>query len=61
MKYVIIFSSYFKDNDKFGQRMLEKMGWKKGQGLGSRNQGIHESVKCRLKFDSKGNYLYFAK
>lgn len=34
--------------------MLEKMGWKKGQGIGLNNQGIAENIQVRLKLDSKG-------
>lgn len=34
--------------------MLEKMGWKKGHGIGLNNQGISDNIKVRLKLDSKG-------
>ncbi|XP_047102693.1 PIN2/TERF1-interacting telomerase inhibitor 1-like [Schistocerca piceifrons] len=42
------------DNNKFGQRMLEKMGWKKGCGLGVNLQGMKEHVKVLAKNDTKG-------
>ncbi|XP_046984926.1 PIN2/TERF1-interacting telomerase inhibitor 1 isoform X1 [Schistocerca americana] len=42
------------DNNKFGQRMLEKMGWKKGCGLGVNLQGMKEHVKVSAKNDTKG-------
>lgn len=38
--------------------MLEKMGWKMGQGIGRNNQGISENIKIRLKVDCKGNNDY---
>lgn len=45
------------DDSKFGQKMLEKMGWKHGQGIGLNNQGITENIKVRLKLDSKGELI----
>lgn len=45
---------FVSDDTKFGQRMLEKMGWKKGEGLGTHSQGIRENIKLNLKLDSKG-------
>nr|CAD7600970.1 unnamed protein product [Timema genevievae] len=42
------------DNNKFGQRLLEKMGWKEGCGLGAKLQGPVEHVKVTFKNDSKG-------
>ncbi|XP_072933251.1 uncharacterized protein [Epargyreus clarus] len=42
------------DNTKFGQRMLEKMGWKSGKGLGANENGITEHVVARYKNDEKG-------
>ncbi|XP_068619681.1 PIN2/TERF1-interacting telomerase inhibitor 1-like [Battus philenor] len=42
------------DNNKFGQRMLEKMGWTSGKGLGAKENGIVEHVVARYKNDEKG-------
>jgi len=42
------------DNDKFGQKMLEKMGWEKGKGLGSNLQGTTDPVKAAFKADARG-------
>ncbi|XP_013186160.2 PIN2/TERF1-interacting telomerase inhibitor 1-like [Amyelois transitella] len=42
------------DNNKFGQRMLEKMGWSSGKGLGANENGIVEHVVARYKNDEKG-------
>jgi Pin2-interacting protein X1 len=42
------------DSNKFGQKMLEKMGWSRGKGLGAKEDGIREHVKPAYKNDSKG-------
>lgn len=41
------------DACKFGQQMLEKMGWKPGLGLGAKEQGITEQIKVAYKNDKK--------
>ncbi|EFN69541.1 Pin2-interacting protein X1 [Camponotus floridanus] len=42
------------DSNKFGQRMLEKMGWTKGKGLGVNEQGITEYINVSHKNDTAG-------
>ncbi|CAL1689335.1 unnamed protein product [Lasius platythorax] len=42
------------DSNKFGQRMLEKMGWTKGKGLGINEQGITEYLNVPYKKDTAG-------
>nr|XP_023014779.1 uncharacterized protein LOC111504455 [Leptinotarsa decemlineata] len=42
------------DTNKFGQKMLEKMGWQHGKGLGAKESGITEHIKISYKNDSKG-------
>ncbi|KAK2577251.1 hypothetical protein KPH14_003393 [Odynerus spinipes] len=42
------------DTTKFGQRMLEKMGWTTGKGLGVNEQGMTEHVKMKVKNDTNG-------
>nr|XP_012221904.1 PREDICTED: uncharacterized protein MAL8P1.12-like isoform X1 [Linepithema humile] len=43
------------DTNKFGQKMLEKMGWTKGKGLGANEQGIAEySIKSMQKTRTAG-------
>ncbi|XP_018378520.1 PREDICTED: uncharacterized protein LOC108771113 [Trachymyrmex cornetzi] len=42
------------DTNKFGQRMLEKMGWTKGKGLGINEQGITEFSNTSYKNDTTG-------
>ncbi|XP_078053748.1 uncharacterized protein LOC144479107 [Augochlora pura] len=42
------------DPNKFGQKMLEKMGWTSGKGLGANEQGIIEHVRVSLKNDTSG-------
>merc|ERR1712037_630678 len=36
------------------ERVMKNHGWKKGQGLGASNQGIHDPIKPSLKFDTTG-------
>ncbi|XP_040283104.1 LOW QUALITY PROTEIN: PIN2/TERF1-interacting telomerase inhibitor 1 [Bufo bufo] len=47
-------SAWSKDESKFGQKMLEKMGWSKGKGLGAQEQGSTEHVKVQLKNNTLG-------
>ncbi|XP_063616927.1 PIN2/TERF1-interacting telomerase inhibitor 1 [Cydia splendana] len=47
-------SAWSKDANKFGQRMLEKMGWSAGKGLGAKENGIVDHVVARYKNDEKG-------
>ena len=42
------------DESKFGQKMLEKMGWSKGQGLGREMGGITEHIRPSVQNDSRG-------
>jgi len=42
------------DNSKFGQRMLEKMGWSEGKGLGVKENGTTDPVHVSYKWDNKG-------
>jgi Pin2-interacting protein X1 len=46
--------AWSEDSNKFGQKMLEKMGWSRGKGLGAKEDGIREHVKPAYKNDSKG-------
>ncbi|XP_018425414.1 PREDICTED: PIN2/TERF1-interacting telomerase inhibitor 1 [Nanorana parkeri] len=47
-------STWSKDETKFGQKMLEKMGWSKGKGLGAQEQGCTEHVKVQVKNNTMG-------
>ncbi|CAD7076684.1 unnamed protein product [Hermetia illucens] len=44
----------YEDDNRFGTRMLEKMGWKKGNGLGARQDGEKEFIRIRYKNDNEG-------
>jgi len=49
------------DDNKFGQKLLEKMGWKKGSALGLMEDGNPEPIKVTAKSDRRGitRKLYF--
>eukprot|EP00058_Branchiostoma_floridae_P006534 XP_002592022.1 hypothetical protein BRAFLDRAFT_280656 [Branchiostoma floridae] len=47
-------ASWSNDDSKFGQKILEKMGWQKGKGLGAKEDGMTQHVKASLKFDQTG-------
>ncbi|XP_066149238.1 DNA ligase 1-like [Euwallacea fornicatus] len=42
------------DSNKFGQKLLEKMGWAPGKGLGLKEDGMTEHIKVAYKNDSEG-------
>lgn len=43
------------DANKYGQKLMEKMGWSSGKGLGAKEDGVTEHIKVSYKNDSKGN------
>ena len=42
------------DESKFGKKLMEKMGWKSGDGLGSQGQGIVDPITVAANQDKKG-------
>ncbi|KAI8819545.1 uncharacterized protein EV422DRAFT_568516 [Fimicolochytrium jonesii] len=42
------------DKNKFGHKMMEKMGWTEGKGLGANEDGHTDHVKVRLKENNLG-------
>ncbi|XP_072015311.1 PIN2/TERF1-interacting telomerase inhibitor 1-like [Amphiura filiformis] len=42
------------DQNKFGKRMLEKMGWQSGKGLGANEDGKTDHIKVSLKNNTLG-------
>ena len=42
------------DETKFGQKLLEKMGWSKGKGLGSKEDGRVQHISLKHKDNNKG-------
>jgi len=42
------------DESKFGMKMLKKMGWEEGQGLGKNLDGCKSHVKVQLRKDAIG-------
>ncbi|XP_019740622.1 PIN2/TERF1-interacting telomerase inhibitor 1 isoform X2 [Hippocampus comes] len=47
-------SAWSNDESKFGQKMLERMGWSKGKGLGRSEQGAIDHIKVKVKNNSYG-------
>ncbi|XP_063001746.1 G patch domain-containing protein 4 [Elgaria multicarinata webbii] len=39
---------------KFAEKQLKRHGWKKGKGLGKRENGISEAIKVKVKCDTAG-------
>ncbi|KAJ2157761.1 hypothetical protein GGF46_004273 [Coemansia sp. RSA 552] len=46
--------NWSQDKGRFGFKMLEKMGWSEGKGLGANEDGQREHVKIKLKTNSHG-------
>ncbi|XP_043643920.1 G patch domain-containing protein 4 isoform X2 [Drosophila teissieri] len=44
----------YEDENRFGTKMLEKMGWTKGSGLGANLSGEKDFVRIRFKNDAEG-------
>uniref|UniRef100_A0A1I7ZZJ4 G-patch domain-containing protein n=1 Tax=Steinernema glaseri TaxID=37863 RepID=A0A1I7ZZJ4_9BILA len=42
------------DNEKFGKKLMEKMGWTEGKGLGSKEQGMSDNLKLKANHTAKG-------
>jgi Pin2-interacting protein X1 len=38
----------------FGEKMLQKMGWEKGLGLGKNKDGIASAIEVKKKEDNSG-------
>lgn len=47
-------NEWSKDQNKFGQKLMEKMGWAPGKGLGINENGNTDHVKVKFKDDSGG-------
>lgn len=47
-------SQWADDESKFGQKMLEQMGWSKGKGLGRSLDGITDHIRPSVQNDSRG-------
>lgn len=41
-----------------GMALLQKMGWKQGEGLGKNNEGSVEPLALDFKMDRRGNVCY---
>jgi Pin2-interacting protein X1 len=42
------------DKSAFGYRMMEKMGWAAGKGLGKKEDGMVAHVKVKKRADAQG-------
>ena len=52
--YLLAYDNAKLDTNKFGFKMMEKMGWSQGKGLGAKEDGVQEHVKVRLKENHLG-------
>jgi hypothetical protein len=41
-----------------GMALLQKMGWRPGEGLGKNKEGTLEPLQLEIKMDKKGENLY---
>ena len=48
---------YHLDKTKYGYRMLQRMGWEEGKGLGSEEEGPKEHIKVKVKRDNQGKLV----
>jgi hypothetical protein len=48
------------DTSRFGYRMLEKMGWRNGRGLGLNEDGKSEHIKIKKKENNLGKISHIA-
>ena len=47
-------TAWSNDTSQFGHKMLKKMGWEKGKGLGANENGLTEAVKLSGNKNTKG-------
>lgn len=47
-------NDWSQDSNKFGQKLMEKMGWSPGKGLGRKEDGVTDHIKVSYKNDSVG-------
>ncbi|XP_045175882.2 PIN2/TERF1-interacting telomerase inhibitor 1-like [Mercenaria mercenaria] len=47
-------TNWSNDETKFGHRLMEKMGWSKGKGLGANEDGKTENISVSVKNDTRG-------
>jgi len=47
-------NAWANDDNKFGQKLMEKFGWAKGKGLGAQEDGETENIKVKVKNDKHG-------
>jgi len=47
-------NAWANDDNKFGQKLMEKFGWEKGKGLGAQEDGETQNIKVKVKNDKHG-------
>ena len=47
--------SWTSDKSSFGYKMMQKMGWTEGKGLGTNEDGNTDHIKIAKKIDNRGN------
>jgi len=45
---------WYNDESSFGKKMLLKMGWRNGKGLGKKEDGIKENLKVKIRNANSG-------
>ena len=49
--------NFIADESKFGQKLMEKMGWSKGKGLGLNQDGNVDIIRVQQKQDTVGMFF----
>lgn len=44
----------WKNSESFGKKMMSKMNWSEGKGLGKHEQGSSDNLKLNANFSGKG-------
>lgn len=44
-------------NDNVGKKLLQRMGWTDGKGIGKMEQGSADNIKLKVNYTNSGKFL----